>query len=241
VYSEFEVVWRMNKNYTNKRAGEIIDIILFTALALIIYLVFFVPQPSSLPVASPTANTLTFVGYEELPEPIQTPYKGNDFIPYIDKNIDLRIYPRANYRIYAMVMSKRGYSWEWDSKLVPYDLALAWNDLMLPENVRTISYSQGNRWYTFRLKPDCRLSVSYIARHSANTHMIPANANLKKALDVIKKGDKVYFEGYLVNIKGKVNNREAWRNSSLSRNDTGDGACELFYITMAVVDGVIYQ
>jgi len=57
----------------------------------------------------------------------------------------------------------------------------------------------------------------------------------------LKKGDKVYLEGYLVFIKGTVNGRNSWWNSSLTRNDTGNGACEILYLTRAVIGDIIYE
>jgi hypothetical protein len=49
------------------------------------------------------------------------------------------------------------------------------------------------------------------------------------------------MEGYLVNINGMVGNGTVRWNSSLTRNDTGDGACEVFYVKRAVLDGKVYE
>ncbi len=223
----------------HKRHGDALNFIILILVSIIIY-VIFVPK-GNVSTVPPNISSENF-SLEELTDPIQTRYKGKTFIKTINyKNVNLKIYPKANYRIYAMVMSKKNYNWSWDSKIIPYDLALAWNKLMLPKYQKGIRYSQGNRWYYFRADSSFPLSKSYIARHSANTHIIPADNNIKKAIDRIRVKNKIYLEGYLVNLKGKVKNREAFWNSSLTRNDTGDGSCELFYVTKAVEGNKTYE
>ncbi len=63
--------------------------------------------------------------------------------------------------------------------------------------------------------------------HSGNMHMIPANPGVKADLDDVGEGDLVRFSGYLVDASGP--NGFTWK-TSLSRDDTGDGSCELFYV-----------
>lgn len=178
--------------------------------------------------------------YEKLADPRQVSYHGNKAIPYNDGEIRVMIYPKAGYRIYAQVMSKKWYMLGWESKLSPYDLALAWNKLMLPEFQNGIHYSQGNRWYYYRYDNGYPLQGSYIQSHSSNHHIIPANDELKKALDRVGKGDKIYMEGFLVYIEGTYKGNTVWWRSSLSRNDSGNGACEILYLTKAIIDDQLY-
>ncbi|MCK5177696.1 MAG: hypothetical protein KAQ92_08270 [Candidatus Aenigmarchaeota archaeon] len=178
---------------------------------------------------------------EMLSDPIQERYGENDYITINKKNIELKIYPKAQYRIYAMVMSKHRYRLGWEGKIAPYDLALAWDKLMLPEYQKGIRYSQGNRWYHYRYDAGYPLPKSYISSHSSNHHIIPGNDNLKKALGKIRVKEKVYLEGYLVHIKGKVKGREVWWNSSLTRKDSGNHACEILYLTKAIAGNKVYE
>jgi len=208
---------------------------------VIIYATFFANHNDS--IKKNTAITVEKVSLEQfkIDDPEQFPYWGKDFIHIRDQETDLKLYPQASYRIYAMVMGKTKYSWGWESKIAPYDLALAWNKLMLPENQKGIIYSQGNRWYYYSYNEKFPLESSYISKHSSNHHIIPANSTLRKALDEVKTKDIIYMEGYLVYIKGKVKNGTVWWNSSLTRNDTGEGACEVFYIKKAVLGDKVYK
>lgn len=106
---------------------------------------------------------------------------------------------------------------------------------MLPEYQKGIKYSQSNRWYHYTYNKDFPLPRSYIYKHSANVHIIPANENITKGLKQIKKNDKVYLEGFLVYVKGKLKNRPGQWKSSLKRNDTGPGSCEVLYLKKIIL------
>ena len=52
---------------------------------------------------------------------------------------------------------------------------------------------------------------------------------MKKELENIKEGDLIYLEGYLVNV---IDKKTGYRFiSSLTRKDTGAGACEVMIVT----------
>jgi len=181
--------------------------------------------------------------YENLKDPEQSAFYNlnNESLIFEKKDYKIRLYPQANYRIYAMVMSKNRYRFGWEGEIVPYDLALGWNELMLPQNQVGISYTQSNRWYYYDYNEKFPLSPFYIPTHSSNHHIIPANRNVFKAINKVRNKEKIYMEGYLVNISGTVGKGTVQRNSSLTRNDTGAGACEVFYVKKAVLNGKIYD
>jgi hypothetical protein len=181
--------------------------------------------------------------YENLKNPEQIPYinLNGEKIKILGKNYNFELTPQATYKIYAMVMSKSQYYFDWNSKLAKYDLALAWNDLMLPENRVGIKYSQSGRWYYYSFDDKFPLTQAYIIEHSSNVHIVPANQIVLEAISKVRKGDKIYLEGYLVNIDGTVDNKPVWWHSSLSRQDTGDGACEVFYVKKSVLNNFVYQ
>ncbi|MEW5821457.1 MAG: hypothetical protein AB1782_14795 [Cyanobacteriota bacterium] len=147
----------------------------------------------------------------------------------------------ASYKLTAKVVSKKTYYWDWSAAVAPYDFALAWGKLVSSDSNNYIKYSQSNRWYYFRYSGDCPYSKNYIQTHSANTHMIPANDNIKKALGKINTNQIAYFEGYLVKLDGTNNGTKVWWNSSLKRTDTGDGSCELFYVNKIIYNGETFQ
>jgi len=174
-------------------------------------------------------------------DPIQTSYKSDEPMIREIKNGNVTITPVAEYRISGMVVSKETYSSNWDGEISPVDLAIVWGKLAEPEYDRYITYNQRNRWYFYQYKPGSPFDNSYVISHSANNHIIPANENIREAVKTIKEKDKVVLEGFLVNIKGTYKGQPVTWNTSLSRKDTGNGSCELFYVSKVRIDTKVYE
>jgi hypothetical protein len=66
-----------------------------------------------------------------------------------------------------------------------------------------------------------------MASQTANTHLVPGSSRVASALARVRRGDVVRLEGDLVDIDGP--DGFAWK-TSLSRTDTGAGACETLYV-----------
>jgi hypothetical protein len=174
-------------------------------------------------------------------EPIQNKYTANDQIIKKGKDSEFIITPVAEYKIAAIVVSKKSYHDGWRSEIAPIDLALAWGKLAEPGNDKYITYSQSDRWYFYECKEESPFDNSYVATHSANNHIIPGNENIYKAIKTIKKKEKVLLEGYLVNVAGRYKGGNVWWKSSLTRKDSGDGSCEVFYVKKIKIDTDVYE
>jgi hypothetical protein len=174
-------------------------------------------------------------------DPIQSSYKSDEPNIREIKNGLFTITPVAEYKISGVVVSKKTYSSGWDGEISPVDLTIVWGRLAEPEYDRYITYSQGNRWYFYQYKPGSPFDNSFVISHSGNHHTIPANENIHEAIKTIGKKDKVVLEGVLVNIKGTYKGQPVTWNSSLSRTDTGNGSCELFYVSKVRIDTKIYE
>jgi len=174
-------------------------------------------------------------------DPIQTSYKSEEPIVKEIKNGHFTITPVAEYKLSGMVVSKETYSDDWNAKVSLIDLAIVWGKLADPEYEKYVSFSQRNRWYFYEYKPESPLDNSYILSHSSNNHIIPATENISLALKTISRKEKVMLEGFLVNLKGTYKGGTVYWNTSLTRKDSGDGSCELFYVTKARVGSDVYE
>jgi hypothetical protein len=154
-----------------------------------------------------------------LSQPESTIYEGRDG--------PVNLVFLASYEIKAAVKSIHRYSSDYSSQVSPIDLVLAWGTLNQPAIDSQIRYRQSNRWYYFQYSPECPVDVSYIQAHSANVHLIPADDNIRRQLNNLRRNDTVQLSGYLVAVQFAPGE---WR-SSLSREDSGDGACEIIYVT----------
>jgi hypothetical protein len=145
---------------------------------------------------------------------------------------DFMITALADYDIRARVLSRREYGSGKESDLSPVDLALGWGPMSDQFVLDKLEISQGHRWYKWKVKDLMPIPQKDIERSSANVHIVPANSVVEDALDDVYVGSIVHMTGYLI----KATQEGTWRwVSSTTRNDTGDGACEVFWVeTMKV-------
>jgi len=144
-----------------------------------------------------------------------------------------RLSPRAQFDIRARVLSREDYRWDDGSDLSPMDLALGWGAMSDQSVLERIEISQGARWYYTRYDYPAPLADRYIIRQSGNMHLVPANPAILTRLREIRRGDVVWLRGFLVDADHDSGFR--WR-TSLSREDSGDGACELFYVELITIE-----
>lgn len=135
------------------------------------------------------------------------------------------------FELEARILGREDYYLDRGAKLSPTDLALGWGPMADPEVLRHIAISQGNRWYFWHAK-QLPIERRQIERHSANMHLIPANPSVASTLAGLKPGQRIRLSGQLVRVDG--DDGYSWV-SSLSREDTGDGACELIWVEQLAV------
>ena len=134
--------------------------------------------------------------------------------------------PLADFTLEARVLSRKKYSRGREGDLSPLDLALGWGPMSDNQVLEKIDISQRNRFYHWRVE-QFPIPKKDIIRHSSNMHMIPSDEQVARQLAEVRKGDVVAITGQLV----KINAGDGWRwKSSLSRTDTGNGACELVWV-----------
>lgn len=147
----------------------------------------------------------------------------------INKKIDSEIEAVATYSVKAYVIAKEKYRYDKEAEYSTYDLVLGWDKMADPGIVEQLTITQGNRWYRWRYEGRLKgITEGEVSRSSANTHTIPGNREVEKQLSKISAGDVVQMSGYLVNIT--KSNGWRWR-TSVTNSDTGQGACEIFYVT----------
>lgn len=135
--------------------------------------------------------------------------------------------PLAGFSLDARVLSREDYTFGREAELSPTDLALGWGRMRDDAVLAQLDITQSGRWYSYRWSGAEPLPSREIALSSANMHMIPADSAVAAALRRIRKGERVRIDGWLVEAVAA----DGWRwRSSLSRDDSGSGACELIYV-----------
>jgi hypothetical protein len=134
---------------------------------------------------------------------------------------------RAHYRITARILSLERYHWDSLSSLVPEDLALGWGVMSDNRALQAVDISQSDRFYYWREPGGTPLSREAIIDHSANTHVIPADELVARELRHLRPGETVTLTGDLVD---GVRDDGTYIHTSLTRTDTGPGACEVMLV-----------
>lgn len=136
------------------------------------------------------------------------------------------ITPLATFNIQARVLSSKNYHLGREAELSPVDFALGWGPMSNEAVLDKIDISQSNRFYFWHVD-EFPIPREAIEIHSANMHMVPADTVVEKRLASVRVGQVIQVDGYL--IEAKASDGWHWK-SSLTRNDTGNGACEVLLV-----------
>ncbi|WP_286239452.1 hypothetical protein [Neptuniibacter halophilus] len=140
---------------------------------------------------------------------------------------DYQINQLAEFRIKAKVLGREDYTLDREADLSPTDLALGWGRMSDETVLAEVDISQSGRFYFWRVE-SFPIPRQEIVSSSANMHLIPASGTVKSEIDSVRRGDIVEIKGYLVEARSQA---DGWRwRSSLTRNDSGAGACELIWV-----------
>ena len=156
----------------------------------------------------------------------EDPYQKNIINGKPWEKDDYKITPLAEFHLKARVLSLEWYHFGRETDLAPVDLALGWGPMSDQAVLDRIDISQSNRWYHWSTD-NFPIPRRLIETKSTNMHIVPGDENIKRELDEVIKGDIIELNGYLIYIQGK----DGWKwRSSLTRNDTGGGACEVIWV-----------
>jgi len=138
------------------------------------------------------------------------------------------IRPLAAFALEARVLGREDYRFDRGAALSPTDLALGWQRMSDQAVYERLDISQGGRWYRYRWGAEGPpIPVHEIVSSSANMHLVPASETVADAIDKARQDQTVRLTGWLV----EISDGDGWQwRSSLSRDDSGDGACELIYV-----------
>ncbi|MBP6597002.1 MAG: hypothetical protein KA187_02190 [Arenimonas sp.] len=203
-------------------------ILLATSLAALLWAAQRSPSAATAPATggtTPAAACLLPPGPSAGNDPVQTDVPAN--LAAFNSG-DFTITPLAGIGIQARVLGREDYRLDAGAALSPTDLALGWRQMADPAHYGQLDISQSGRWYHYRWgNAGPPLPLAEIIRSSANMHLIPADATVAQAIKRVQAGQTVRLQGWLV--EARRSDGWHWR-SSLTREDSGDGSCELIYV-----------
>jgi hypothetical protein len=173
-------------------------------------------------------------------EPLQEPI---DMAPF-DRNVGREVYhlvPLARYDIKALVVSSHDANTWWDyihkqvgDFINVTDLCVVWGNDATTGIYREMSFSNSEWSCDFSLDGP-RAEQLFKTDGLSNNHILSDDPHTVKALRSLRIGDQIRIKGYLVNYANSGRAPNDYRNTSLTRLDVGDGACEIIYVTDLIV------
>lgn len=135
-----------------------------------------------------------------------------------------RVVPLATYEITARLLHRERYRFDAMADISPVDFGVGWHRMSDQSVIDGLSFNNSNRFLCFNCsgggqEPD--------TASAGNMHMIPASDRIKERLLDLEAGEIFYAKGYLVSVERDGMN--PW-TSSLTREDTGNGACEIMWV-----------
>jgi hypothetical protein len=134
----------------------------------------------------------------------------------------------ALYEITARILHTKRYRAGVGSRLVPFDVAVGWGPMSDQSVLDQLDISQSNRFFFYSWEGAPPIDSGVLIAHASNMHLIASCESVAGGIRALKSGEVMMMRGYLVNAAGP---KGAQWNTSLSRTDSGNGACELFYVT----------
>ncbi len=136
------------------------------------------------------------------------------------------VQPRARLTADVRVLGREAYRFDAMAAAVPVDLAVGWGPMSDTAVLERISISQSARFMTWRAR-EWPIPREEIERHAANWHVLPSSEAVARRIRQVRVGDVVRLEGVLVDLTpphGEI------ARTSLRRDDTGAGACEIIWV-----------
>ena len=141
--------------------------------------------------------------------------------------------PLADYEFAGLVVSRNDISafddiYHTSDSVDVVDVCVVWG-----ENIKPSLLSQFNFWsepWSCNYQTDSRTAAQQFTSHQlSNNHLLPATEGIAAQLASIRIGDQVRIRGKLVDYYPD-GNEDRRRQSSTTRTDTGNGACEVVYV-----------
>ncbi len=174
------------------------------------------------------------LGPELRNEPLQQPVQVAPFQTTV-RGVTYTVKPVADYEIWGLVVSNHDTSswWNWIHKASNDNLNVVDLCVVFAENVKSggyagLDYSSG-QFVCYVQTSSSEKWQRFSMRALANNHLLADRPSIVAKLRDVRIGDQVRIRGWLSEYAH--NHGFAFtRGTSLTRDDTGNGACETIYV-----------
>lgn len=169
-------------------------------------------------------------------DPIQEKTDKRPFQALVN-GIPYSIFPQYTYDLRGMVVSYHTsggiadiYHWKlWQDYINIKDICVLWGPNLRTHVVQKIDF-HSDTWTCFCETDDITAWNRFDKERFSNNHLLSADRNISREVAKVRLWDQVHLTGYLVSYS---HNRDGGfeRGTSVTRSDTGQGACETVFLT----------
>jgi len=149
-----------------------------------------------------------------------------------------QITPKYSYELYGLVVACYD-SENWldvfhkEDPLNTRDICVIWGDNLKTDVYQKMKFKHGEFtcYWEFKQKIDSSWYSKFNSSQGSNSHFLPKDDEIYKTTKEVAVGDQIYFKGYLVDYSVESSDGGVrTRNTSITRTDVGNGACEVVYV-----------
>lgn len=168
-------------------------------------------------------------------EPLQTAPRTTAAFAARMGGVDYRVQPVADYELYGLVVSRHDANiwWDWihaasNDHLNAVDLCVIWGVNAADGAYERIKFWSGQFVCYFQTS-DMSVAKPQYFRALSNNHLLTDDPSIARALRRVRIGDQIRISGQLAEYSH--NHGFAFhRGTSITRDDTGNGACETIFV-----------
>ncbi len=158
------------------------------------------------------------------PEPFEVEARGFTY----------EIAPVASYELWGLVVSEHyagsfidlAHEW-WKDYVNIKDLCVIWGDNVTNGAFRSIDFWSGDFTCNYAWT-DPEAGALFSGSQISNNHLLATDPALARVIKGVRRGDQVHLKGWLANYRHK--GAAQGRRTSVTRGDTGNGACETVWV-----------
>lgn len=155
----------------------------------------------------------------------------NNGIVYIIK-------PLYEYELHGLIVSGHNSSeWfdyyhdKWKDYINLKDICVIWGESAKNGSYEYFNFESGSWTCYFKSKPQVKPEEWSLLKPNevSNNHLLSNDRDINKRILSAEKGDQIRLKGYLAEYS--IKNEGFKRGTSISRTDSGNGACETIFLT----------
>ncbi len=140
-----------------------------------------------------------------------------------------RVTPLAEYEMWGLVVSHNDINsfadiYHDENSVDVKDLCTIWGSNVETNDFRKVQFKSDCYVCRFRYRSGTKFNHAELA----NTHLLSSDPEVLRGIGAVRKADQIRLKGVLVNYRAEGTTWE--RKSSLTRKDTGMGACEVMFV-----------